>query len=180
MSLVVGLKHKKKVYVATDSLASLGQSMVRELPYGKFFLSPCKKYILGYVGYRRDSQILSCEYAWKGIKSVHDIPNVFKKVLMDHGRVKEMQYEDATVEVMNSTFLIGHKGMLYELDSDFALLDYSEPYNAIGNGKEMALGILKATEGLVSDPVERIELVMETVKHYVNGVGGEIYWDVLK
>lgn len=180
MSLVVGLKHKGRVYLATDSLASIGDNLVREIPHGKFFMSPCKEYALGYVGYRRDSQILATEEAWEGIESINDIPYIFKKVLLENGRVKDMEYDNAVVEVMNSSFLIAHKGELCELDNDFGVLHYSESYSAIGNGKEMALGIFKAIENLVSDPIEKIELVMETVKFYVPSVGGEVYWDVFE
>lgn len=176
MSLVIGIEYQNKVYMATDSIATTGGMLVRELPHGKFALSPCKKFVLGYVGYPRDFQVV--ERHWPQVEDVTDLPDALRETLSKFGRVKEYNDDDgAIVEAMNSTFMIGFEGKLYEISSDFALLKFNEPFSAIGNNKEMALGLLKATDYLAKKPIDRIEFVMNIMKQYCPGIGGEIYWD---
>jgi len=57
------------------------------------------------------------------------------------------------------TFLIGYRGSLYEVDSDFQVGQWVNEYAAVGSGMYVALGSLHATSAF--DPEERIKLALQ-------------------
>lgn len=64
--------------------------------------------------------------------------------------------------------LIGYKGKLYELQSDFSLNRTLSGYNAIGSGADYALGSLFATSDL--SPEDRIFTALSAAANFSPGV----------
>ena len=77
--------------------------------------------------------------------------------------------KDGTI---GGTFLLGYKGKLYSIDSDFQVGIPSLQYDAIGCGAELVLGSLHTTAKFNLDPQERIELSLEAASTFNAGVQG--------
>lgn len=66
--------------------------------------------------------------------------------------------------------LVGYRGGLYHLSSNFSVSQSTAPYMALGSGKDFALGALFASEG--QPPRDRVRLALEAAERFNIGVGG--------
>lgn len=65
-------------------------------------------------------------------------------------------------------FLLGYRGRLWRVDSDYQVVETEEGVDAVGSGNEVALGALWATAA--DDPEDRIWTALEAAAHYNMGV----------
>jgi hypothetical protein len=73
-------------------------------------------------------------------------------------------------EENGGTFLVGHKGRLFTIDSDFQVGEQVEDYAAVGCGDDIALGSMYSTIG---KPVEeRIRTALQAAEAFSTGVRG--------
>lgn len=169
MSLLVGLEHDGHIYMGSDSQSTIG-SHIRMLPHGKIFKKP--GYIIGYTGSMRTAQlIIEMDFP----KKIKYLPDTIRVILEEHGAVSSVKDDDDVGEfpIMQSNLLVGHKGKLYEIGLDFALIQRIEPFHALGDAREYAFGVLHATEGM--SPRKRITMALECGAKYCNSVGGKLY-----
>lgn len=73
--------------------------------------------------------------------------------------------KDATV---GGTFLVGYKGTLYTIASDYQVGIVHCGYDAVGCGSDIALGALHATKG--KKPEARIKMALEAASTFSAGV----------
>jgi hypothetical protein len=66
------------------------------------------------------------------------------------------------------TFLVGYRGRVFRVDSDYQVGENTVPYDAVGCGAELALGALYATPNL--DSRHRIEIALEAAEAFSAGV----------
>jgi hypothetical protein len=78
-------------------------------------------------------------------------------------------------------FLVGYKGRLYRVDSDYQVGMPIAPYTAIGCGEDLALGAMFAAE-IVGGPSgrERLEIALKAAEHGSAGVRGPFCIEVLE
>jgi len=76
---------------------------------------------------------------------------------------KENEIEDA------EQFLLGYRGTLYIVDSNFQVQHHQRNYYAIGSGGSYAMGVLYATEKGF-DPVSRIQIALEAATEFCPSV----------
>jgi hypothetical protein len=69
-------------------------------------------------------------------------------------------------------FLVGHKGRLFRVDSDYQVGEAVEPYNACGCGEAYAKGVLYADELSALTPNERILHALKAAEAMSAGVRG--------
>jgi len=67
-------------------------------------------------------------------------------------------------------FLIGFKGKLYCVESDFQIGESVDQFHAVGCGDSYALGSLHATKTTKASPVDRIERALEAAAYFSAGV----------
>jgi ATP-dependent protease HslVU (ClpYQ) peptidase subunit len=65
-------------------------------------------------------------------------------------------------------FLVGIRGHLYRIDSDYQIGRSVDEYYAVGSGDEYACGSLHSTRGL--DPEHRVRMALEAASHHSTGV----------
>jgi ATP-dependent protease HslVU (ClpYQ) peptidase subunit len=65
-------------------------------------------------------------------------------------------------------FLVGIRGHLYRIDSDYQIGRSIDEYYAVGSGDEYACGSLHSTRGL--DPEQRVRMALEAAAHHSTGV----------
>lgn len=73
-------------------------------------------------------------------------------------------------EVSGGFFLVGYKGNLYRVESDFQVSIVRHSYDACGCGENYALGALRATEGIEMEPKKRVEQALAAAEYFSAGV----------
>jgi ATP-dependent protease HslVU (ClpYQ) peptidase subunit len=68
------------------------------------------------------------------------------------------------------TFLVGHAGRLFRIDSDYQVGERADGFDACGCGESYALGAMACSEQV--PPQERLQLALETAAHFSAGVRG--------
>ncbi|MFB7273986.1 hypothetical protein [Streptomyces sp. NPDC056244] len=164
MTVIVGLVHKKRVYLGGDSAGVAGhQITVRRDP--KVFTNG--PYAMGFTTSFRMGQLL--QHAFKVPRPKGDLDrfmvttfvNALRTCLKDGGWArKESEQEQA------GTFLVGVRGRLFAIDSDYQVGEALDGYAAVGAGDEFALGALHATADLPMKPRVRLAAALAAADHH--------------
>ena len=83
-------------------------------------------------------------------------------------------------EISGGFFLLGYRGHLYQIESDFQIGLGEDLYDAVGCGEEYALGHLKATEKLKIPIKKKIQQALECSAYYSAGVAEPFIIEELK
>lgn len=179
MTCIVGLIHEKRVYMGGDSAISLDDGFKDTIQYGKLFRSG--DLIIGSSGTLRASQLVRYEVTFKKRPLTYSSQEYMVKVVAAEIR-KCIQAKDATNnKEFNGTILIGYQGELFEMSSDFSIVQSTAEYAAIGSGGELALGALFATADPKRGytPEERIILALEAAARFNAGVCPPYFMEIL-
>lgn len=181
MTCIVALEHKGKVYMGGDS-AAVSNRDTRIIEGKKVFkLGP---FLIGYTDSFRMGQLLQYNLVVEDQKyaQIEDDEEYLIKVFIP--AVRKCLKDGGYVEINNNvesggSFLVGYKGKVYVVQSDFLLLRYKDEYNAIGCGDRYALGSLATTFFLEDDPEKRLDMALETASKFSNGVDAPFYIEIL-
>lgn len=186
MTCVVGIvDDSNRVWLASDSLGSGGgikqefltpklisrQVEIRERQTFKRY----EPLLIGYTGSFRIGNVLTNNLSLPAIaKPVEQymvcdfIPAVIEA--FEHsGCLKEEAHVKS-----GGTFLVGVLGRLFEVQSDFSVVEPALGYTAIGSGQEFALGALWAVDHL-ADPECAARDAINAAKAFSTTVGGTTY-----
>ncbi|MGZ6374482.1 MAG: hypothetical protein ACXWPI_07155, partial [Ktedonobacterales bacterium] len=81
-------------------------------------------------------------------------------------------------EYVDSTALIGYRGKLFVMQSNFQMLEHADSYDAVGCGEPYALGALFALDaenGIEANPYDALMLALRTSERYSSGVRAPHY-----
>ncbi len=167
MTCIVGLEHKGKVYMGADSAAAAGWE-VRATRIPKLFRRG--PFLIGYTTSSRMGQLLQHRLEIPAANGknpmtylVSDIIEAMRQCLRDGGFTKiENNVEEG------GDFLIGYANALYRIGEDFQLNTMKEGFDAIGCGREYALGVLYYTSAL--EPRGRLRNALRAAAHFSGGV----------
>jgi len=81
--------------------------------------------------------------------------------------VKEKEKEEG------GTFLVGYRGRLFLIDSDYQVGEFADGYGAVGCGDDIAQGALFATVGM--EPKKRILTALRAAERFSAGVRGPFH-----
>lgn len=176
MTCIVATKHNKKIYMAGDSLGSAGHSKtVRSDP--KVFING--EMLLGFTSSFRMGQIL--QYVMhsperpEGISDMkylvaHWIPALID-TFAENGYRGEKEPDDHDETRTGGVFLLGYRGVLYQIDSDFQVGIPTDQYASVGCGEDLALGaIYAAKKAGVKDPEQILTVALEAAEKFSGGV----------
>lgn len=155
MSVVVGVRFKGGVLLAGDSQYSTENS--NRLGSQSKVHSLLDTLAIGYVGSARFGQILQYhltdtledpflpregrdEEYW----AVREFVPYLRAQTEEHGH---LHIHHNVEEFGPSAFLLGVRGKLFTIESDFSVSTHSLPYDAIGSGEDNAIGVLHAALG---------------------------------
>lgn len=174
MTVIIGIKHGKKVYLAGDS-AAVGDGSWSTIADPKVFKVD-DEMIIGFTGSFRMGQILQYSFTPPARKRNEDAFKYMRTSVVDRliqvlEEGKSINYEEGK-EAYCGNFLIGYRGELYEVQDDFSVLRRALPYAAIGIGEQFALGALHVLfrDKSKIEPQKTILLAMDAVKEFCNGV----------
>lgn len=175
MTCIVALEHEGLVYVGGDSAGIESSSLaICSRADEKVFTTEGGDFIMGFSGSFRIGQLL--RYALvppeQSTKKddmaymVTDFIDAVRAMQKDKGSMKK----ENELEEHDSGFIVGYKGKLYVVESDFQVGRPTEDYAAVGCGAQIALGALYATRKARLKPEERITLALQAATEYSAGV----------
>ena len=166
MTCIVGLIHKDKVYIGGDSLAGT-YYLARKIAQPKVFR--LGELLIGSTGSPRIIQIvqygLSLEAQPETVDDmaymVNTVAEGIRKALKEHGA----STVDNNREETENSFLIGFHGRLYEVESNYQVLEYRLGFSAIGAGRDFALGALH-TLANSTPPRQAVKSALRAAAHF--------------
>jgi len=169
MTCIVGIVHREGVIIGGDSAGVTTYRIVRRADEKVFQVG---EFIMGFTDSFRMGQILRYSFVPPARGAEDDLTFMNTKFI-DAVRqcLKSGGYARKSDEVESGgTFLVGYKGKLYCVESDYQVGISLEEFEAIGCGEEFALGCLHATPG--QDPRARAQMALEAAARFSTGVRG--------
>jgi ATP-dependent protease HslVU (ClpYQ) peptidase subunit len=171
MTCIVGFCEKGKVYLGGDSAATAGWQ-TKILADGKVFKR--NQIVFGVSGLPRLLNLLRYQLVIpprKEEQSDDEYINVtFLNALRQCAREAGFTTVNNNLESMGSAALIGYRGVLYNLESNFNICRIADNYDVIGSGAEIACGVLYALRNSKTKPKARINLALEAAEYHGVGV----------
>lgn len=170
MTCIVGLEHKGKVYLGGDSAGVSGMSLsIRKDP--KVF--SLKSFLIGWAGSYRRGQVLQYSFnpplqAKEKTDMEYLTTTFIDAIRKAYKKAGCLSLEDN--QEYAGVFLFGYKNKLYFVDADFQVGHVVKNYQAIGCGKDIALGAMFATEAVAMSPQKRIEMALASAAYFNTGV----------
>lgn len=171
MTCVVGVVHDGKVYLAADSAGISGMDLRIRTDKKVFEVD---EFVIGIAGSFRMGNILRFSFNppihHEDVDPFHymatDFIDEVRHALKDGGYSKKDNNVETTT---GGTFLVGYRGRLFEIDSDFQVAENVHGYAAIGCGDQVALGSLFSTDDF-DNPEDRLEEALEAAEAFSAGV----------
>jgi ATP-dependent protease HslVU (ClpYQ) peptidase subunit len=175
MTCIVGIEDKGVVYVGGDSAGIDPSSLaICGRADEKVFVTDDGEFAMGFAGSFRIGQLL--RYALtppdQGSKKddmaymVTDFIDAVRAMQKDKGSMKK----ENELEEHDAAFIVGYRGKLYVVESDYQVGRPIENYAAVGCGSQIALGALYATRNSGMSPEERITMALQSAVEYSAGV----------
>jgi ATP-dependent protease HslVU (ClpYQ) peptidase subunit len=170
MTCIVGVVDKGKVYIGGDSAGVAGSFLVVRSD-AKVFES--HGFLYGFTSSFRMGQLI--RYRFRPPKR-HSDDDMMKYMVTDfvdalRGTLKSGGFaETKDGAEFGGTFLVGHCGRLFVVDSDYQVAEWGCGYGACGSGMELAVGALHATKG--QRPEGRIKAALEAAEAHCTGACG--------
>ncbi len=169
MTCIVGVVHRMGVIIGGDSAGVGAYRIVRRADEKVFKVG---EFIMGFTDSFRMGNILRYSFTPPVQGAENDVTFMNTK-FVDAVRacLTKGGYAAKKDEVESGgTFLVGYRGNLYCIESDYQVGISLEEFEAIGCGEEFALGCLHATGE--RDPHERVKLALEAAARFSTGVRG--------
>lgn len=168
MTCVVGLIDGGRVYIGADSAAVAGWTRRKTLLRKVFRRGP---FLIGYTTSFRMGQLLEHQLRVPKQKPtesdmaymVNEFIEATRKLLKERGFAKVESNNES-----GGQFLVGYKGHLYSIESDFQVGEMAEGFDAVGGGSDYALGAMSALHDLA--PKRRIMRSLEIASEFNMGV----------
>jgi len=177
MTCIVGLVDDGKVYIGGDSAGVAGYEITVRADRKVFKNS---EFLMGCTGSFRMGQLLRYRFIPpKRHPSVDiyeymvtDFIDIVRDCLKAGGFAKKKEEEE-----IGGTFLVGYQGKLFVIWDDYQVGEPVDPFEAVGCGRDIALGVMYATRD--RPPKERIKIALEAAERFSGGVCGPFVIEVL-
>jgi len=176
MTCVVGVRHEGVIYIGADSLSSdRVEAQVRKDP--KVFT--LGEFVIGFTSSWRMGQVLRYHFKLPAIPD--DIDLHAYMVLHFVEELRTVAKKAAIAEVQNSVeslgkFLVGVRGRLFCIESDFQVGEGVQDYAAVGSGSAYALGAMHFQRWRLLDrpryPSAEIQCALEAASEHSPYVRG--------
>lgn len=146
MTCIVAISENNKIFMGADSL---GTNYHTALVRNDRKIFKVKNMLIGFTSSYRMGQILGFSLVPpthnRSVNTLKYMSTLFidevRRVLKDKGYSTVRNNEE-----IGGTFLVGYKGVIYQIDSDFQVGEASVNYAAVGSGEHLALGSLYTTD----------------------------------
>jgi ATP-dependent protease HslVU (ClpYQ) peptidase subunit len=174
MTCIAGLTEGGRVYIAGDSAGSNDWHQLTLRLDKKVFRREELNMIFGCCGSYRMTQLLHHAFAPPlPAPEEEDLEHYMATTFIDAvrscfaegGFAKKKQEREK-----GGFFLVGLRGRLFRVESDYQVGESLDGYAAIGSGGNIALGALFVTRHLDLSPEKRLTLALEAAQHHITSV----------
>lgn len=173
MTCIVGLEHEGRAWMGGDSAAVTASDMSLRIMEKPKILA-IKDVLLGSAGSIRVNQLIhfSLKIPRQKVRDDYrylctDFINALRECLKNGGSAR---MEEGGEEGMENNLLVGYRGHVYQIETDYNVQTYKIGFGACGNGGNYALGSLFSTQRTKLSPEKRITLALETAAYFSAGV----------
>ena len=171
MTCIIGLEHEGEVYIGGDSAGVAGYGLTVRADE-KVFQNG--EFLMGFTTSFRMGQLLRYK-----LTPPERTPSV------DANKFMVVQFIDAVRECLKlggyakkqedaesgGTFLVGYQGGLFTVESDYQVGRSQLPFDAVGCGKDIALGSMFSTADAPGmTPEQRVIFALEAAERFSAGV----------
>lgn len=169
MTCIAGLVDEGRVWIGGDSAGTTGWDLTVRADRKVFRNGP---YVMGFTDSFRMGQLLRHGFAAPApAESPADLEEFMATTFIDavRERLKAGGWarKDSEQE-SGGTFLVGVRGRLFEVESDYQVGERVDGYAAVGCGGQVAHGALFANRGRL--PVDRIVMALAAAERFSAGV----------
>lgn len=170
MTCIVGWIENGEVWMGGDSAGVAGMGLaLRKDP--KVFRN--HDFLVGYTSSFRMGQLLRFKFAPpehpEGMDTyeymVSHVVDAVRKCFQDGGYTRKDNERES-----GGCFLVGYRGRLFTLESDFQVGEGYQHFHAVGCGEDIALGALDALSGYDLTPEERVRAALQAAENWSAGV----------
>lgn len=170
ITCIVGLLHEGRVYVGGDSAGVSGLDLTVRADE-KVFVNG--EFLMGFTTSFRMGQLLryslSVPKPREGVEPyafmVTEFIDAARNTLKTGGYAETRNGAE-----VGGTFVVGWRGCLYKIESDYQVGQPVDPFIAAGCGDAYALGSLHATQDTEASPERRVEMALEAAERFSGGV----------
>lgn len=182
MTCVIGYLSGGNAYLAADSEGSNYAS--KDIFYNRkvFYKNGL---LIGCAGSYRAIQLLKYKFNPPMPEQIVDLPKTspdayymncviadsIKAVFTENGFA---EIENNKNNAVNSYILIMFKNRIYEVQSDYSIIETVRNFSAIGCGADHARGAMFVLDPANLQPEKKLELAIEAAKTFCPGVGGPV------
>lgn len=175
MTCIVGIETKDGVWMGGDSAAVGNLDMYRTKLRKVFQNGP---FLIGYTSSFRMGQLL--QYHLQIGLQQDDQKNIAYLITKFIPAVRECLREGGYMWLENNretggSFLVGYRGKIYEVASDFQVNSSQDGFMAIGCGDDYALGSLRTSKYIPTSAEWRLQKALEVAAHFSGGVCAPFY-----
>ena len=168
MTAIVGLVDNGTVYIGGDSAGASGWSLTVRADAKVFFNAG---YLFGFTTSYRMGQLI--RYALQPPEPARDLERFMATTFID--AIRACLKEGGWAKKDNDreeggTFLVGVRGRLFAIYSDYQVAEEALDYMAVGSGEDIALGALYATADLGLSPRARMRIALKAAARFKTGV----------
>jgi hypothetical protein len=168
MTCIAGVRQGKSVYVSGDSAGVAGWDLTIRADPKVFLAGP---YAMGFTTSFRLGQLLQHklklpEPPRDGRKLYPFMVNEFVEAARECLKAGGMATKEKEAE-QGGTFLVGVRGRLFIVESDYQVVEPAAPFAAVGGGAPYALGSLATSKGT---PAARLKKALEVAERFCVGV----------
>lgn len=164
MTVVAGVAHEGRVYMGADSAGTgdSGDIVTRHDP--KVFTVGAGRMLIGFTGSFRQGQLLRFSLKVPSVPRGMDIYEWAVRKLVDQVR-RCLQVGGAATNEKGteegSQFLVGFRGHLFQVYSDYQVEESAFEYNACGAGYGYAMGSFFASTAHRKKPLRRLHQALD-------------------
>lgn len=168
MSVVVALKEQSIVYLASDTMAcnQVGQTFYN---FPKVWKSINENIMIGGVGNVHVIEAVRLAFPYDYDTPSRETVCAWILDVIDKNTIDKDDSFSFIVAGNGKAFIARHDALVLEI----------ERFDAIGSGREVALGALSMSETMNIQPEERLHRVVQACMVYELGVGGRIEIDII-
>ena len=169
MTCVAAIAERERIYMAADSAGVAGLSL--HLRRDPKIYRVGSQMLIGFTSSFRMGQLLGYSLTLPEHRDNTPVERYMTTAFIDAVRtcLKNGGWAKKEHEVESGgQFLVGYRGRLFEVDSDFQVGESLQNYAAVGSGFEIALGSLHSTKAMTAR--KRLSLALDSAERFSAGV----------
>lgn len=171
MTAIAGIVEDGKVWIGGDSAGVGGLSLQTRVD-PKVFING--EFIVGYTTSFRMGQLLEYQFSaptpHEGEQGMEYMVRRFIPAVKQCFASGGFETSSSDGQDVGGQFLVGYRGILYEIGGDYQVARIAQNYYACGCGRDLILGSLHTTEMFELSPKARITMALEASFEFSAGV----------